>query len=210
MQANPTGVAGGSRRPGPNTKRISEVSGPNRACSTNGCSRNGELYRAPRFAAPFIVRSWLVGSGSTEPCLTTRTWQNRPATASGKFGSAEISSRRSRWESLSARLQITSGRLQENLAQRRRDAKYGFPQFNPPLPLRLGGFARDPLLPLDNHLAREWFGNGMIEIRACAIPLPYHSSAILSLTERRALPPGEGIVVELKLRSSSRSAAAIC
>ena len=145
-------------------------------------------------AQPRLVRSWLVGSGSTAPCLTTRTWQNRPATASGKFGSAEISSRRSRWESLSARLQITAGRLLGNLAQRRRDAKYGFPQFNPPLPLRLGGFARDPLLSLDNHLAREWFGNGMIEIRACAIPLPHHSSAILSLTERLMCIRGRGCV----------------
>lgn len=56
---------------------------------------------------------------------------------------------------LSARLKITSGGLQEGLAQRRRDAKFGFPQSSP-LFLRLGGLARNPLLPLGCHLARGW------------------------------------------------------
>ena len=37
-------------------------------------------------------------------------------------------------------------------AQRR---KGWAPSIHFPLPLRLGGFARDPLLPLDKHLARE-------------------------------------------------------
>lgn len=39
LQAHQVGVAGGSRRCGPNTKRIS-ASTPLRACSTKRCSRN--------------------------------------------------------------------------------------------------------------------------------------------------------------------------
>jgi len=47
---------------------------------------------------------------------------------------------------------------QEDFAQRRRDAKYGFPRFIPLFLLRLGGFARDPLLPMDHQQAEEWLG----------------------------------------------------
>ncbi|MCX6879639.1 MAG: hypothetical protein NTW21_38410 [Verrucomicrobia bacterium] len=78
---------------------------------------------------------------------------------------------------------------QEDLAQRRRDAKYGFPQFILLFLCALAAlreilFFHWIIIWQWNGLAMEWFGNGMIEIRACAIPLPHHSSAILSLTER--------------------------
>jgi len=77
-------------------------------------------------------------------------------------------------ESLGARLQINSGKAQEDLAQRRRDAKYGTPQFNPPLPLRLGGFARDILLTLVIHPTRDWLGERMICISVfCVIRGPH-------------------------------------
>ena len=40
------------------------------------------------------------------------------------------------------------------------------------------------------YLAKECLGKGMIGIRACSIPLPHHSSAILLLTERLSAPTG--------------------
>ena len=38
-------------------------------------------------------------------------------------------------------------------------------------------------LASQTYLAKECLGKGMIEIRACSIPLPHHSSAILLLTD---------------------------
>jgi hypothetical protein len=69
-------------------------------------------------------------------------------------------------------------------AQRR---KGWVPSIYSPLPLRLGGFARDPLLPMDDNLAEEWVGKRIMEIRACRHSSAHHSSAILFLADVRGV-----------------------
>ena len=61
LRVNQTAMEGGSRRPGPNTKRIREVPGPDRACSTMGAVEM-EALSSPHFAAPFIVGHLLFDS----------------------------------------------------------------------------------------------------------------------------------------------------
>ena len=55
------------------------------------------------------------------------------------------------------------------------------------LPLRLGGFAREYLLPPVNDLVREWMQSD-VGISCQLHSAAYHSIAILSLTER-SYPP---------------------
>ena len=119
--------------------------------ATEQCNKDAVAGRMRR-----LVRSWLVGSGSTEPCRTTRLCQNLPDPASELFELAEIGPRRVRWECLSACLQITSGRLQENLAQRRKDAKCGFPQFIPLFLCALAALREALFFPTSKELTQRY------------------------------------------------------
>jgi hypothetical protein len=82
-------------------------------------------------------------------------------------------------ECLSARLKINLWQAPRESRAKAQRRKGWVPSIHSPLPLRLGGFARDPLLPPDNQPAGESLGKGMIEISARS-----HSSVVPSLTER--------------------------
>ena len=131
-----------------------------------------------------LVRSWLVGSGSIKPCRSKRLCQNRPDPASEY-------SRIGRNQSAACPPGMPQGlsgnhrrKTWEDFAQRRKDAKCGFPQF---IPLFLCALAalRDTLF-FHQTISRhgESLGKGMIEICARS-----HSSVVPSLIERLDVRP---------------------
>ena len=131
---------------------------------------------------PRLVRSWLAGSRSTEPCLTTRHWQSRPDPAREKLGSEN-----SGMTKILAVLPMGTShclranhlmQTQEDLAQRRKDAKFGLPQFIPSsfAPWRLCARTSSST---GQSSGKGMVGKGMIEfgawLHSFAIPFLCHS-----------------------------------